>query len=502
MYAILGVEDFMQQMGFVQTQSMKQQMKLSPQMIMSATLMSLPVDNLSERIYKEAEKNPAIEITKDATVEPISIRMTQHYGSSTPSDEYQSFLENVPAPQETLQQHLESQLALLSLTEDQYRVGYKIIHNLDRHGYNLEEPKTLLNATESINLLEEMVDVVHHFDPPGTACNNLQESLLVQSKIKAEQQIEKYGSSQVPPLVFIILKDYFNFLKKRPSAMYTKLQQEGVKCTVNEVEKVFEFIRSLEPYPAANFSARNDSENRYILPEAIIKRVQAEDELSENDTKFSIDFLRGNLPEIQISSVFKQLSSGPRAKTENEKKNKQFVSDSINKAMFFIEALERRTQALQKIITVLVEQQSDYFDKGPGFLHPLRMIDVAQKCEVDESTVSRIANGKYILCDWGLIEIKSLFTGAVNRIKKEDETNSFLFDSSKQSNTENLPLSRDYVLFQIQKIIENEYKKNGTKKKLSDQKISDILASKGIKVARRTVSKYRSKLNISSSYDR
>jgi RNA polymerase sigma-54 factor len=508
MYAILDLEDFMQEMGFVQTQSMKQQMKFSPQMIMSATLMSLPVDNLSERIYKEAEKNPAIEITKYATVEPVSVRMSQHYGSTSRSDEYQSFLENVPAPQETLQAHLQAQLDLLSLTEDQYRVGYRIIHNLDGHGYNLEDPETLLNTSDTFQLMEKMLDLVQHFDPPGTACKNLQQSLLVQSKIKADQQCKKYGTSRVPSLVFTILKDYFEVLKKRPSTMYKTLLNEGIKCTYEDVEQVLSFIRTLAPYPAAAYSSVGDAENRYISPEAIIKRLLPEErEMNELNAKFAIDFLRGNIPEIEVSSVFKELSLEPRAKTETEKQTKQFVSDSINKAMVFIEALERRTQALQKIITVLVQEQSEYFDKGPGHLQPLRMIDIAIKCGVDESTVSRIANGKYVLCDWGLIEIKSLFTGAVSRtrcIKNNKDSDAFcsvISDSSKPSEEATVPLSRDSVIFKIQNIIE-EYEKNGNKKKLSDQKISDILAQKGIKVARRTVSKYRSKLSIRSSYDR
>ncbi|OJF76260.1 MAG: RNA polymerase sigma-54 factor [Treponema sp. CETP13] len=496
----------MPEMGFVQSQSMKQQMKLSPQIILSANLMSLPSDALTKRIYEEVEKNPALEITRHATIEPSSIKMSQHYGSATRSDEYQSFLESVPVPEETLQTHLQSQLDLLKLDENEYRVGYQIIHNIDGHGYNVEDPETLLNVDDDFTLMEKMLYIVRRLDPPGTACKDLQQTLLEQSKIKLEEQFASESEEVVPPLVFVILSDYFSLIPKRPSTIYKILSKDGVDCTLAEIERVKEFIRTLHPYPSSSYSVTTNAINRYIEPEAIIKLQNAEE---VGEASLIIDFLHGNLPEIEVSSLYEDLLKAPRAKTESEVQRKKFASEFVNKANIFIEALEQRKQALHKIITTLVYYQSEYFKKGPGHLHPLRMADIAEKCKVDESTVSRISNDKYVQCEWGLIELKSLFTGAIQTTKKHklgtalseiaDSTYSIQKVDSREKAT--AIVSRDSVLYEIKNIIE-KHERSGATKTLSDQKISDILARKGIKVARRTVSKYRGKLNIDSSYNR
>ncbi|HZK19872.1 MAG TPA: RNA polymerase factor sigma-54 [Treponemataceae bacterium] len=485
-------------MGLVQTQAMKQQMRLSPQMLMAASLMYLSSEDLSQRIYKEAEKNPAVEITQHATVEQSSVRLSQYYGNASYSDDYQAFLESVPAREESLQDTLQSQLDLLVLNKNEYRVGYKIIHNLDGRGYNVEDPETLLNADDSLELLKKMLHIVRRFDPPGTACKNVQESLLVQAEIKKEQQINTHGASTIPSLVFTILKDYFLLLGQRSGSICKKLSSKSISCSVEDVENVLGFIRTLNPYPAANYSSPSNVENRFITPEAVIRRRTKQEMKEDNsDAQFAIDFLRGNVPEIEVSSVFKDLATSPRAKNKSEKTNKKFAVDSIKKAMIFIEALEQRRQALHKIVTILVHRQSLYFDKGPGYLQPLRMIDIARECSVDESTVSRISNGKYLLCDWGLIEIKSLFTGAVKTIKPRTDAH----DISEVKDSASSAVSRDFVMHHIKLIIE-EYEKNTKGKKLSDQKISDMLAEKGIQVARRTVAKYRNNLSIKASYDR
>ncbi|MGI5173722.1 RNA polymerase factor sigma-54 [Treponema sp. OMZ 840] len=472
-------------------QNLQQQMRLSPQMIQSISLMAMPAEELREYIYAEAEKNPAIEITREPTWEPPSIRLSPRSGNASESDEWQAFLESAPAPPESLQEHLLAQLSLLNLDDDERRIGERIIQNLDPRGYNNSEPENLLTATDPLSLLTKMLDIIRRLDPPGTACSDLRESLFIQAEI----------STEAPPLALTILRSHFDVLeKKRPALICKALQSRGIACSSEETEHALNFIRSLEPFPGRQFEAASGSVH-FVVPEVEVRKA-TEEEKNENGSAFIIEFLSGNIPQIGISSLYEDLS-GQQNKDVSSRK---FAGEAVKQAQWVIETLHMRTKAIHSAMQAIVIRQELFFRKGPGHLCPLRMKDIAEEIGVHETTVSRIANGKYVQCEWGIFEIKYFFTNAVssNIHEKKKKIRQAESDTephiTKRGEEQNIPGSKESAKHLLKAIIEEHEKKGG--KKLSDAKLSELLAQRGINIARRTVAKYRSELNIYSSFDR
>ncbi|MFI3256751.1 MAG: RNA polymerase factor sigma-54 [Spirochaetales bacterium] len=461
----------MSDMKFNYSQKMTQQLRMSAQMIQSISLIKLSSDELCERIYEEAAKNPAIEIVRDAFLEhrPVRMRNKTHISA----DDWQAFLENAPAHSESLQEHLLFQLSLLPLTDNERCIGEKIIQNLDSHGFHTGDPQNILSTGESVSLMKKMLDIIRSLDPPGTACENIQESLCVQARLRGN----------APAHALILLTEHFNVLKKKqPSDIAKYLQQHGIQCTGPEAEKAVAFIRTLEPYPARQFDSA-DNGIQYVVPEVSVNRVTQDE--SENNAEvqnggFVTEFLRGNLPDIEISSVYTDILNQKNI----SKSEKEFASEAVKHAGQFIHALEYRSKSLYKTIQAIVTGQYEFFDKGPGHIIPLRLKDIADKIGVHETTVSRISNGKYLQCEWGIFEIKYFFSNAVQN--KYGDNN---FADSKES-----------IKHQLLLILKENEKSNS--KQLSDSALAALLAEKGIHIARRTVAKYRSELHINSSFDR
>lgn len=463
---------------FNYTQNMQQQLRMSPQMIQSIALMSLPTEELCERIYEEVEKNPALEIVKDAQLEHLSVHVSSRNANSSASDDWQAFLESAPAHAESLQEHLLFQLALLTLTDDERRIGERIIQNLDSHGFNGTDPENLLTIDDPLSLMAKMIGIVRRFDPQGTACANFQESLRVQAEF----------SQNAPPLAIIILRSHFAILEKKRSPLICKtLQELGVECSIDEMEQALNFIRSLEPWPARQFDSV-DSNVQYVVPEILVRRIAPEDEYNTSQTEdehnrgFVIEFLRGNLPQIELSPVYTQIVEEKKGDATTRK----FALEAVQDAKWFVNAVLYRTKSIYRAVQAIVIKQHAFFDKGQGNLVPLRLKDIAEEIGVHEATVSRIANGKYLQCDWGIFEIKYFFTNAVQSAR----------NFSAPINAD----SKESVKHQLRLLIEENKKSDA--KKLSDAKLSTLLADKGITVARRTIAKYRSELNIESSFDR
>ena len=169
---------------------------------------------------------------------------------------------------------------------------------------------------------------------------------------------------------------------------------------------------------------------------------------------------------------------------------------AVKEAKSFLEAIEQRNSTLIKVCVEIVKHQKDFFEKGAKFLKPLRLKDVAQDIGVHETTVSRISNAKYIQCEWGLFEVKYFFSNAVN-VQSKDAVSDKDNSSNKNQNSQEKILSKESIKQELLSILQEEEGKN-----LSDQKLSDKLAQRGINIARRTVAKYRKELNFDSSYDR
>ncbi len=455
--------------GFRQLQKMQTSLKMAPQMIQAVNLLSCTVDELSEKIYEEVESNPALEIVKDASHEMNIVHVSSKgTGSAADSDAHQNFLESYADSGKSLQDYLLEQLSYQSWNKEEKSLAEKLISNLDEHGYFSNPPQSVLHEAEDETLLNRVLQKLRDFDPAGIFCMDIRESLIIQTQKFLPQ-------SKVPPYVMPILSDNFALLEHpRPSLILHKItgyEKYGLKKPVLEqIEDAVTFIQALDPYPARQFEKRNST--HYIAPDVKIRRSTA-DEFEETGNRFIVEFVSGNLPKIDISGSFKNFSGKDNT-----------VTEMIKDAQWFIKSIEQRNLTLLKTVYAILEYQEAFFSSGPKFLQPLRQSDVAQKIGVHESTVSRIANGKYIQTEWGLYEIKYFFSNAV------------LSPSVIKSGDKPSGPSKEAVKQEIRAIIESE------KSRLSDSRLTEILASRGIKVARRTVAKYRSELNISSSFDR
>lgn len=498
------------------TQQLSQQQRLSQQMVQAISLLSISTNELSELIYNEVEKNPALEIVKNTSIENTGVRLKVSNSDvkikSSDSDVFQSFLESSPSQTETLREHLLQQLNISTLSEEEKSIAEKIIFSLDERGYFVIPLENLFTENVVENSVDKLVDnpvnnsvenfspllitdspvdkkvldvlgKIQQFDPIGVICKNLQESLELQAKSKllSENKIENEDfidvDEKTKTLILEILHSHFELLEK-PRANYVqkKLQESGVSCSLEDVEKAIDFIRELDPFPARQFSIEKPI---FISPDVCVRRLTEEELLEENNEEinkypFAIELIKTNLPTVKISKDF----------IEYQNNNPQ-IKKAVNDAKNFLNAIHQRNLTLQKVSVEIVKHQIEFFEKGPLYLKPLRLKDIAEKIDMHETTVSRISNGKYIQCEWGLFEIKYFFSNAVSVSENTDKSN-LEKEHSKESVKQ--------VLLSILKTEEG--------KNLSDQKLSDKLAEQGIKIARRTVAKYRKELNFDSSYDR
>lgn len=486
---------------------------------MSLNLLAMSGADLRNEIYSYAAKNPALEIKSDSLESGVQSSKTEisntsrfsdntHYGSASPSgsqasDNFQAALESNADEREPLTDHLEHQLNAMNLSEEEKSLCLKLIYNLDEKGFHILAPISFLNPENPIHdeeFLIHCLEIVQRLDPVGTCTNNYRESLFVQAKTS--------GLSSDLTLFLLESNEHFDFLNPpQPQKIQKKIsdylseqkklkfkQNEGRSLekedySIEEIEKSLDFIRTLDPYPARNFGSK---QTNYVSPDVIVSK----NESSESENEFTVSFAREFLPHLEISKDYTSLIKSTQIKdgenseqSERKKAELKFARTSVNEAKVFIESILYRENTILKAAQKIVSAQINFFRKGPRFLAPLRQKDIAEALGVHETTISRMASSKYIECEWGIFPIGYFFTNAVGASKEEKSP------SSENSDI----LSKEAVKYEIAALLE-EHKND--KKALSDQKISDILAEKGIKIARRTVAKYRGELNINSSYER
>ncbi len=486
---------------------------------MSVKLLAMSSLDLRSEIYSTVSRNPALVITKDGALDgikdaPLNSNKTGYsdnlrLGSVTQTgklaaDNFQAALESSPDDRETLAEHLEHQFLSVNHSPSQEKLGLALIHNLDDRGFFILEPHSIIDkndATQTPELVDQTIAYIQQLDPVGTCCKNVEESLLIQAK----------ANGDAPEAILFILDGHFDFLNPpQPAKILKKIKDFALKIPANaennldfteeEIAQAVEYIRKLNPFPAAEFSP---SQNAFIEPDVYVEK-------NEESGEYSVRANDEILPVVEISKDFYELSLErtriTKSTEESEKKRSEhrFVMDSIRSATDFMESLEFRKKTLLLACREIVSIQKDFFEKGPRFLKPLRQKDIALLINVHEATVSRMANEKYLRCSRGLFKLSYFFTNAVGGSGTADKSVE-LKNSHTQAVNNAQPLqtegivSKESVIFEIKQIL-GEHKDD--KKPLSDQKIADILALKGIKVARRTVAKYRSQLNIESSYAR
>jgi RNA polymerase sigma-54 factor len=442
---------------------------MTPQLYQAIKLMSLTLLDLRSKIQEEIENNPALEIIEDrtiASIEDIPKKDSEdynifdetsdsgytNYSKSGDGDLKRKFIEGVLSRPESLQDHLLWQLRLQPISQSLYKIGEILIGNLDESGFHRESPENLIKP-EQLETMYMVMKLIQTFDPVGTCTKDYKESLLVQTENHPDPE----------PCAYDIINDYLDLLEKR------KFKDIAAKLKISEeeVQDVFDFIKELDPLPGRNFTTEP---SKFVIPDVMVKSKDGEFVLILNDEE---------IPVLGINPFFDELS-GRNAK-ENKKDINTFVTSRINSAKWFIQSIQRRNDTLVKVCKAIVEFQRDFFRRGPKFLIPLTLKDIARDVDVSEATISRITNGKYIQTEWGTYELKFFFSNSISG------------SGSKGSR-----YSKQSVKIIIREIIETE----GMEKHLSDKRIAEILESKGIKLARRTVAKYRKELDILSSYKR
>ncbi len=439
---------------------------MTPQLYQSIKMMAMPIQDLRNAIREELEKNPALEIVEDKSTvswDDIKSESTEdridyfddssdvgysNYQPGSNEDSKRKFIEGALSRPESLHEHLMWQLRVQPLSEEEFSIGELLIRNLDDNGFHIEPPETLVEK-EQIETMKRVMKIIQTFDPVGVCTKDYREALLVQ----IENHPDPYPGS------YEVVKDYMDLLEK---GKYKEIAKKmGIR--EKEVKKILDFIRTLEPMPGRNYSADT---TRYVVPDVLIKHQEGEFIIVINDEE---------IPVLRVNPFYEKLEESEEAKG---KKIKQFVKTNVQNARWFIRSINQRNETLFKVCKAIVEFQRDFFLKGPKYLAPLTLKDIANEIGVHEATVSRITNGKYVETEWGIFELKYFFSNSVSG-----------------TNPDGVKYSKEAVKEIIREIIEQE----GVKKKLSDQKISEILAKRGIKIARRTVNKYRKELQIESS---
>jgi RNA polymerase sigma-54 factor len=451
---------------------LSQKLALSQEMLVSLELIQLPLVELRDRIQTEILENPALEINEKKlknserdidklenafNEEPsyfedsssAEIRVSRTGGTE---DLKRKYLEGVVASSHTLQDHLIEQLDVHPLSDRQKEIARTLITLIDDNGFLTHSLEELYEGDE-VGVAVDILELIQMLDPPGIAQRDMQGALLF--------QLESLPETRINSLALDMLRKHFDLLMKRKDKdLATKL-----RATPAEMEAVLEHLAQCNPFPGRVYSS---AKTRYVIPDARVLKKDGELEIKLNEEI---------IPELTVNNYMKSVAAKFKYKKKTNDEEK-YVSENIQKARRFISTLKHRKKSLFRLLVAVVHKQRDFFLKGPKFIKPLTMKQVAEELDLAESTISRLASSKYIQTEYGVHDFKYFFTNALPATGG---------DKSAESIRE-----------MIKEILENE----DSGKHISDQKIADMLEKRGVKIARRTVAKYRKLLNILPSHER
>ncbi len=466
------------------SQSLSQ--KLSPQQIQFIKLLQVPTAELDTRIEEELEVNPALEEGKDEEgkeeiedtydEEPIAedrdVNLEDYLsddyggykmqgdGNYNPDDEGKEIPISSSA---SLHELLIAQLNFLKLDERQKLIGAQLIGSIENDGYIRRDLESIINdlafsqnIETDIDELEELLRKIQNFDPAGIASRNLQECLLLQLERK-----EHPDDPAVQHAMMIVQDCFDEFTKKH----YSKIQK---KCdlTDEETKEAVNLITKLNPKPGGISDGL--VKTQYIIPDFILNSSGGKMEVSLNSR---------NAPELRISRSYSEMFEAYDKSDKKDKKLKEtvtFVKQKLDAAKWFIDAIKQRQNTLLKTMEAILEYQSEFFVDGDETrLRPMILKDIAEKIDMDISTVSRVANSKAIQTEFGVYPLKYFFSEGISTESGED-------------------VSNREVKSVLQGLVDSEDKR----KPLSDDKLVKLLNIKGYNIARRTVAKYREQLQI------
>ncbi len=369
--------------------------------------------------------------------------------SSSP-DDLPSY-ENMISKSQSLQEHLEWQLRMESLTTEELNYALELIGNIDDDGY-LEVPEEEIIARSKLGKDQAIgiLGLVQHLDPVGCGAQNLEECLGIQARLLPERS----------PLVELIIEKNMRDLEKKD---YAKIAKDFA-CSKEKVKDAELIIMGLNPKPGRLVSAE---ETQYVVPDIFVAEVGGEFVVQINDE---------GVPRLRISNLYKSLIKNQQSNAEA----KEFVQDKLRSAMWLIKSIENRQKTIYKVANSIVRTQQEFFKKGPAFLKPMILKDIANEIGMHESTVSRVTTNKFMHTPIGTLELKYFFNAGIG------------------GKNGGIDIAGESLKLKIKEMIGHE----DPKRPLSDQKISELLSTKDIIVARRTVAKYREMMGVAPSSKR
>ena len=490
-------------MALGQALQQKQLLKLLPQQIQLMKLLQVPTANLEERIKEELEENPALDVNEDDSRDDADLEgqealsdyeqagdsddddgdgsMDDSYDTIDLSDydtddeiaDYRMKDENYPEMDEkqvmpyrvetNFHDMLIHQLGLLELDENTQKVAEQIVGSIDDDGYLRREVSSIVddlafrqNVITTDAEVESLIKRIQRFDPPGVCARNLQECLLIQlRRMKAE------GSPV--DLSIRIIKDYFDeFTKKH----YEKIQR-GLNIDDEELRDEIGHIIKLNPKPGGNVGEVNSAEN-YVIPDFYVFNNVGKLELTLNSK---------NAPDLRISGDYKDMLRDYDRGSKKDKRQKEavmFIKQKIDAAKWFIDIIKQRQETLYNTMhAIMMHQQEFFFTGDETTMRPMILKDIAEKTNLDISTVSRVANSKFVQSEFGTYRLKFFFSESLST------------DSGEEVSTR-----------EVKKILSDMVVAEDKRKPISDDQLTDMLKDKGYNIARRTVAKYREQLNI------
>ena len=454
---------------------LKLSQKLSPQQIQLMKLIQLPTLDFEQKIQREIEENPALEMGKNSENEKsddlnddlniddyISDDDTPFYKTS--SNNYSSSEEkSIPYSSGiSFTEYLISQLKTINLDEDDMKIAEFLVGSIDNSGYiRLENDEIIddLAFTQNINTDEnkilKILKIIQSFDPPGVGAQSLKSCLAIQLKRKEKTYITNLA-------IDIIENSFEQFSKKH----YQKLLN---KYSISEdvLKEIISLISKLNPKPGGAYSGLNKP----------IEQVIPDFKISIENNELSLELNYRNSPYLNISKDYDEMLKGyklDKNKTKSQKEAIQFIKQKLDSAKWFIDAVKQRQQTLFITMQAIMNYQKEYFITGDEKnIKPMILKDIANEIEMDISTISRVANSKYVDTPYGTKLLKEFFSESMKTVSGEE-------------------ISTIEIKKILEKIVSNEDKR----KPETDEKLVKILKDKGYKIARRTVAKYREQLNI------
>jgi RNA polymerase sigma-54 factor len=364
--------------------------------------------------------------------------------TSAEDEEKRQFMFDSLVSGTSLQEHLLEQVRLSELTDEQQPVAEMIVGNIDDYGYLKATVDELATSTGiAPERILEVLKVIQTLHPPGVGARDLRECLML--------QLERQGKENT--MEYRIVRDHMEALGKRRLPEIARALGEDVV----DVQESAARIGLLEPRPGRAFLPDND---QYVVPEVFVTN-QGDD--------FAISTNNDQIPHLRISNTYKDLM----AQADSSSEVREYIREKIRAGKFLIKSLHQRQQTIMNIAREIVKRQREFMEKGVAYLKPLTMVQVAEVVGVHETTVSRAVSGKYMQTPQGVFEMKYFFTSGIQTATGEDMSNTSVKD-----------------------MITEIFKSEEPTKPLSDQEVVLMLAEKGIVIARRTVAKYRSELNI------